>query len=296
MLAPVDTMRASLRFLAVLAAAPLAAAPPAPTPAPPAAAAPAAAAVSEEGRRAMELYDAKKYDEAAKVLRSALAKAPQDPDLLFDLAIVLREKGDLDGAQDALQKELALRPDDAEGHWVLGRVHETQRHRVPAVLAYMRFLSLAPESPRVRDVTGTIETLMAGGVERDRHDPEKIVLSEKKGRDGVSEDPEVLMAFIAAAAQYAEKDAPQPSDAEKLVKQVQTFIGFVVQTQRVDDPFAAKTYLPFLSEMSSKSLVEPFAWTIATKAGKRGSGDWVEKNGARVTQLRDWAKGYKPRT
>jgi tetratricopeptide (TPR) repeat protein len=255
----------------------------------------AAPSISDDGKRAMELYEAKKYDEAAKILQAALAKSPQDPDLLFDLAIVLREKGDLDGAQDALQKELSLRPDDAEGHFVLGRIHETAKRRVPAVLAYLRFLSLAPDSPRVRDVAGTIETLMAGGVERDRHDPEKIVLSEKKGRDGVSEDPEVLMAFIAAAAQYADKDAPQPSDAEKLVKQIQTFVGFVVQTQRVEDPFAAKTYLPFLSEMTSKTLLEPFAWVVATNAGKRGSGDWVKKNEARVTQLKDWAKAYKPR-
>jgi tetratricopeptide (TPR) repeat protein len=290
----------SLTGLGLLALASVAAAapPPAkPRPTPPAAPAAAAApAISEDGRRAMELYEQKKYDEAARVLQAALVKTPQDPDLLFDLAIVLREKGDLDGAQDALQKELALRPDDAEGHFVLGRVHDAAKHRVPAVLAYMRFLSLAPDSDRVRDVTGTIETLMAGGVERDRHDPEKIVLSEKKGRDGVSEDPEVLMAFIAAAAQYADKDAPQPTDAEKLVKQIQTFVGFVVQTQRVEDPFAAKAYLPFLSDMSAKGLVEPFGWIIATNAGKRGSGDWVKKNEARVAQMKDWAKAYKPRT
>jgi len=248
----------------------------------------------DEGQRALALYEAKKYDEAVRVLEAALVRSPKNPDLLFDLGLVLREKGDLPRAQESFEKELAIRPDDAEGHLVLARIHESRGERVPAVLAYLRFLSLEPSSDRTRGVVDTVQSLMAGGVEKDRHDPEKFVLPEKKGRDGATEDPEVLMAFIAAAAQYRDKDAPPISDAEKLVKEIQTFTGFLTQTRKVDDPFAAKTYLPFVSEMSGRGLVEPFGYAVAAGAGKKGGSDWVGKNASRVAEMRGWARSYRP--
>src|SRR5262245_27352619 len=68
-------------------AAPGAPAPPQPKPRPTEAAAP------DVGKKAMELYEAKKYDEAIRVLEAALVKTPKDPDLLFDLGLVQREKG-----------------------------------------------------------------------------------------------------------------------------------------------------------------------------------------------------------
>src|SRR5262249_29252400 len=159
----------------------------------------------------------------------------------------------------------------AEAHFVLGRIHDDRRRRVPAVLAYLRFLSLAPDSDRARDVADTVQKLMAGGVEKDRRDPEKFVLPDKKGRDGVTEDPEVRMASIAAGAQSPERAAPPLSDAEKLVKELQTFTGFVAQTQRVEDRFAVRAYLPFISQLNSRGFAEPFGWVIAAGAGKRGA-------------------------
>src|SRR5436190_8802503 len=140
---------------------------------------PQAALVKKESdalRRGTKLLEEKKYDEAVAVYEAALAKEPKNPDLLFDLGLALRAKGDLERARGAVESELAVKPDDAEGHLVLGEIHEAQGHRIPAVLAYLRFLSLSPDSDRTRGVFDAAERLMAAGLERDRHDPDQLVL------------------------------------------------------------------------------------------------------------------------
>jgi tetratricopeptide (TPR) repeat protein len=252
---------------------------------------------SDELRRGTKLVEEKKYDEAIAVYEAALAKEPKNPDLLFDLGLAARAKGDLDRARGAFEKELALKPDDAEGHLVVAEIHEAQGHRIPAVLAYLRFLSLSPDSDRARGVYDSAERLMSAGLERDRHDPDQLVLAPKKGstaKGAEAADAETLMAFIAAAAKYSEPDAKPPSEAEKIVKQLQVFTGFLAQTSAVEDPFAAKQYVPFFAEMNSSGFVEPFGYLVAASTGKGGAKEWVDANGARVTKVKGWARAWRP--
>jgi tetratricopeptide (TPR) repeat protein len=272
----------------------LAAAAPPQTPAPH-----PASASAEDLRRVQALYEAKKYDEAIAILEAALRKSPNDPDLLFDLGLALRDKGEPDRARQAFEKELALRPDDAEAHLALARCYEALGNRVPAVLAELRFLSLAPSSERTRDVVDSMQKLMSGGVGKDRHDPEKFVLPEKakgpENADGIKEDPEVLMAFIAAAAKYRGEDEKPFSEAEQLVREMKSFTGFLSATGGVTEPFAAKTYLPFASELNAKGFVEPLGYAVAAASGKSGGKDWVAlpENATKVAAMREWAKSWR---
>ena len=82
--------------------------------------------------------------EAQQQFEQLLQAEPDDPDLLFSLALIQRENGDLDGARDKLERLLATatgnpsRRNDA--HYYLGRIAEQQARFDDALVHYMQVL------------------------------------------------------------------------------------------------------------------------------------------------------------
>jgi tetratricopeptide (TPR) repeat protein len=240
-------------------------------------------------KRAHALFEAKQYDKAAQALEVALATDPKNSDILFDLALAQRAKGDRGKAKETMERELALRPEDADAHLVLAGLYEKDGARLPAVLAYLRYLTLAPGSPSTSEVYDSLGRLMGSGIEKDRHDPDSFTLSNKNASEA-----EMLMTLIAAASQYS-PDAKQLPEADRFVKQLLAFTGFLAQSPPEEkDEYAQKTLFPYFSEMSKKRLVEPFGYTVAAAAGKAGGKEWLEKNPDRVAELKSWTRPPSP--
>jgi tetratricopeptide (TPR) repeat protein len=77
-------------------------------------------AAGQEARRAGRL------DEAVRALQQALDLSPTSVVILRDLAIVERERGDLDGALAHARRAVELEPGDAESHAAVGAVLEAR--------------------------------------------------------------------------------------------------------------------------------------------------------------------------
>lgn len=67
-----------------------------------------------------------------------LDKAPNDPDLLFSLALIQKEMGDLAAARDKLNKLLNLGQRQNEAHYYLGRIAEQEERYEDALMNYMQ--------------------------------------------------------------------------------------------------------------------------------------------------------------
>jgi tetratricopeptide (TPR) repeat protein len=67
-----------------------------------------------------------------------LDQSPNDPDLLFSMALIQRETGDLDGARIKLEKLLDMGARTGEAHYYLGKTAEQQARYPAAINHYMR--------------------------------------------------------------------------------------------------------------------------------------------------------------
>ena len=75
---------------------------------------------------------------AEQEFRTLVEQVPEDPDLLFSLALIQRETRDLDGARQNLMKLLELNQRTDEAHYYLGKTAEQQQRWEDALTHYMQ--------------------------------------------------------------------------------------------------------------------------------------------------------------
>lgn len=86
------------------------------------------------------------FDHARDFFAQAVAAQPQDPGLLFNLAMARHAMRDHTGAAEAYRKAIRLRPDYADAHMHLGIVLHEQRNLYSAIDSLDRAVALAPQS------------------------------------------------------------------------------------------------------------------------------------------------------
>lgn len=107
--------------------------------------------VHDYGALGLAQLQAGKPDEAAASLQAALAKDPNDPDLLYYLS----RAGD-EMAAECLDKLLSGFPDSARAHQAKGRTYFQMRMYSPAIQEYDKAISLRPDLPGLRLELGQV--------------------------------------------------------------------------------------------------------------------------------------------
>jgi peptidoglycan/xylan/chitin deacetylase (PgdA/CDA1 family)/tetratricopeptide (TPR) repeat protein len=131
------------------------------------AAAPAAAPIAKKPRtpayeldnQGLELYRQKKYDEALRKFKAAVALRPGDPVIMNNLGFMYYAMGRYDDAVTNLQKTLALDPKRKEAHENLADTYLKMGRREDARKEYEQFLALNPASGRADEVKRILKTL-----------------------------------------------------------------------------------------------------------------------------------------
>jgi len=104
---------------------------------------------------AQVLRDAGENTQAFAVLTAALDAQPDEPDLLYDLAMVAEKVGRLDVAEAKLARLIELKPDNAQALNALGYTLVDRTPRLQEGLALIeRALALAPDDPFILDSMG----------------------------------------------------------------------------------------------------------------------------------------------
>jgi tetratricopeptide (TPR) repeat protein len=112
------------------------------------------------------LRDAKRWDEAFEVLGAANARFENDPDLLYEQAMVAEKIDRLDQMEGLLRRVIALKPENAHAHNALGYSLADRQQRLPeAQQLIRRALELSPGDPYITDSLGWVEFRLGHGSE-----------------------------------------------------------------------------------------------------------------------------------
>jgi tetratricopeptide (TPR) repeat protein len=107
------------------------------------------------------LRDAKRWREAFDVLAGATLRFADDPDLLYEQAMMAEKIDRLAEMEKLLRQVIALKPDNAHAHNALGYSLADRQQRLPeARQLIQRALQLAPGDPFITDSLGWVEFRM----------------------------------------------------------------------------------------------------------------------------------------
>ena len=103
------------------------------------------------------LRDAEQYKEAFEVLARGLDKLPNDPDLLYDQAMVAEKLNRMDVLESSLRKLIRTRPNNAHAYNALGYSFADRKVRLPEARTLIeKALKLAPDDVFILDSMGWV--------------------------------------------------------------------------------------------------------------------------------------------
>ena len=115
------------------------------------------------------LRDVKQYRLAYEVIAQALVKSPDEPELLYDQAMMAEKLGQLDEMERLLRQVIKLKPDYHHAYNALGYSLAERNTRLPEAKELIRqALTYAPTDPFIRDSLGWVEFRMGNTTEAAR--------------------------------------------------------------------------------------------------------------------------------
>ena len=158
-----------------------------------------------------------KLDEAGKQLEAMQKVAPRHPQTLYWEALLAFQQKNLVGARDAIQKQLALAPNNLPGLVLAGRIHNQMGSYAMAETELLKVLKSAPKQQAARMTL--VDTYVRMGQASKALDAMKPLLDEPEPRSDVlalAGEVYVRNGDMAKAATYFEKAAAlDPANTRK---------------------------------------------------------------------------------
>jgi tetratricopeptide (TPR) repeat protein len=104
------------------------------------------------------MREAKDFQESFAILKKALDGQPDQPELLYDVALAAEKLDRLDIVETNLRRLIVLKPDHAQAYNALGYTLADRTDRLTEARGYIeKALTLAPEDPFILDSMGWVE-------------------------------------------------------------------------------------------------------------------------------------------
>jgi tetratricopeptide (TPR) repeat protein len=218
------------------------------------------------------------WQKAVDAYRRGLAIAPHDAHLGFNLAITLAAHNQLDEARQLFEQDVTAQPEHASGHYGLARVFEAQNFRVPALLEYLRFLSIEPSGERAKFAAQRVLALMNLGVEKKSSKQINITIDSNARKEEGDFGPMEMMLGLLGASSDASAD------------HIASFIAMLAETDadRRGQEYVWHSVVPFFDEMHRLELTAPFAYVALSSLELKGAKKWMDANRPAVERYNQW--------
>jgi tetratricopeptide (TPR) repeat protein len=244
----------------------------------------------DTGRLSAAIAD---YQEAIRI-RPALPLAH------FNLGVTYFRNGKLPEARGALEFEASRTPLHPGTQLMLGKTYAAAGFRVPALLAYSRFLFLEPLTTRSQEARDALERLFTSNVKVTSPSHTEISVNPDASKEeGDFSGAEMMMPMAQVASTMDPKDAPSGtllpfSDLEPPIQRLASTLDMIVESgkEQRNGGFAADYYLPFLTALYREKKIETFVRAAYSGAELPKNRDWIAKHGTDIEMLRSWAKAF----
>lgn len=244
-----------------------------------------------------------KIDEAIKVYEDGISIQPNHYLLRYNLALTLFKKQEYDKVLGSLHYGLKLNASHPSSNLLLGNTYMTLGKGVPAILAFMRFLVLEPQTGRSSNAVNNLEQILSSYVTR--KDSMNINITVNTDSDAVSGDLNALETGIALAhaTQFIGNDVSKTvkipeikkSEIQFRVEEFQSLFNIMseLSEKKKHSGFVWEYYAPYFIDLQKQGHTEAFIYYIYNCSGQEEVKNWMAQNKNKVRDFMTWNKSYR---
>ena len=215
-------------------------------------------------------------DRAIATYRKGLKLAPNDDQLLYNLAVSLSSRQQYDEARELLKRELRVRPDHASGHLGLAQIFAAQNFRAAAIAEYLRFLALEPQGPRSKPAAEALLGLLNLGVEQQDEKNISVAIDTQAPKGEGDYGPFEMAMAIVSGGRFTE-DQKKLTEFERTRTQIVTVLNMLLETAEGSN-YTADVNVPYFAELQKKKQLDQLAGIVLLSLDLPGQAEWQKKN------------------
>lgn len=236
-----------------------------------------------------------RFDEALKIYDEGIQKFPDYYQLYFNKGICYANSTTPNEAIVYFQKALSLNPNHPGSLNAIG-VMESGSNRIPAILAFSRFLVLEPQTARAKKNFESLQNLLMQGVKQENEgitiNVNSDVIGDSKGKKKENDFSQADLILSMAAGLDFDKMNEAKTDVEKFIAKFETICSSLDETKKRNSGFYWKNLVPYFIEMKNKKLVGTFGYIAFATSGNEDVAKWLKQNQAEIEKFYNWSTYY----
>lgn len=240
----------------------------------------------------------KRTEEALMIYEEGIQKYPNYYQLYFNKGICYINLNRYSDAILCFQKSLTVNPKHASSLNAIG-ILETKNSRIPAILAFSRFLIVEPQTSRSKKNLENLQNLLMQGVTQTDQKSISInidvgILHNSTGNTNKKENDfsvTDLILSMDAALDFDKKNVDK-TEVEKFIRKFETICASLNEVKKDNFGFYWEYFVPYFIEMKNKKLIEPFAYIVFVDSGTEDVSKWHKNNQDELEKFYNWSKNY----
>ncbi|MEY4925881.1 MAG: hypothetical protein RI894_317, partial [Bacteroidota bacterium] len=245
------------------------------------------------------LDELKKPKEALKIYSEGIKKFSKNYMLYFNRGIASAGMREFDDAMLDFQKAVQLNPKHAGSHNAIARLMNGSNKKIPALLAYARYLVLDTESKRAKGNAEALQEIMNGNAKKTGDKSVTINLDAADLADttatGKAKENDFKMAnmilSLSAALDFDDKNKGENA-AERLARKFESVCAMLGEKSPKKTGFFWTYYAPYFAEMSQKKLVTTFAYIALATTNDSKIDKWLKTHTADIDKFYEWSSHF----
>lgn len=240
-----------------------------------------------------------KPKDAVKIYDKGLKEYPGFYSISYNKGITLSGIKDWDGAIECFQQSAQARPNHSSTFLALGRMSVFKEQNIPALLSYLRFHIIEPDSPRARDNFKFIQELMFFNVQKTGDNSISISLPSESLEEMGSENKTVnsfrsieLILSMQSALDLG-KNQGELSDVERFEKKLNSMFISLDESKKGNSGFYWEFLAPYFMELSKNNYEDVLAHLVFSNQEDEAVAAWLAENESRVRSFYEWSTGYQ---
>jgi|SRR5690606_18822491 len=243
-------------------------------------------------------YDGlQKTEKSIEMYDKGIKLFPNYYQLPFNKGITLFNAHNYEEAVICFQKSATLNSQHASSQNALARILTIQNKRIPAILAFSRFLIIEPQTNRAKENLGLLLNIIKANIEQTDENSitiNRVLLVDTTTEGKVKENSFVstdLILSFDAALDYGQENKHK-TEVEKFIRKFETICASLKETQGKNYGFYWDYYVPYFVEMNDKNFVETFAYIAFATADNPEVNQWLNAHDKEIEDFYGWSGNY----
>jgi Tfp pilus assembly protein PilF len=245
-------------------------------------------------------YDGlKKTDKSIEIYDQGIKQFPNYYQLYFNKGVSLSSVKKYDEAALCFQNSAILNPKHASSNNAIARIANINNKRIPALLAYCRFLAIEPQGNRAKENLSSIKRIMSGNVEETGKNsvtinlsPDMLADTTANGAPKENSFTSIDLILAMTAAMDFDKKNKKKTEVEQFIRKFETVCASLEETKKNNYGFFWEYYAPYFIEMKNKKLLETYSYIAFASSGDSDVTKWLDGHKNETDRFFEWSNSF----